>query len=113
MLRRAAMNKVLLRLLPGAAFLLAVTIALHSPSLRAGLSPLVPAYPLVVLGGGILLGWRLEPSRLGLALAVLLLAERALRAWAPVGGGGVGGRAVFWELSLLVLLGLAALVWLT
>jgi len=112
MLRPAAMNKVLLRLLPGAALLLAVTIALRSPSLRAGLSPLVPAYPLVVLGGGILLGWRFDRSRLVLVLAVLLLAERALQVWAPIEGGGEVGRAVFGALSLLVPLDLAALAWL-
>ena len=112
MLRPAAMNKVLLRLLPGAAFLLAVTIALHSPSLRAGLSPLVPAYPLVVLGGGILLGWRFDRSRLVLVLAVLLLADRALDVWAPIGGGGEVGRAVFGALAILVPLDLAALAWL-
>jgi len=112
MLRPAAMNKVLLRLLPGAALLLAVTIALRSPSLRAGLSPLVPAYPLVVLGGGILLGWRFDRSRLVLVLAVLLLAERALQVWAPIEGGGEVSRAVFGALSLLVPLDLAALAWL-
>src|SRR5438093_5508358 len=113
MLRPAAMNKVLLRLLPGAAFLLAVTIALHSPSLRAGLSPLVPAYPLVVLGGGILLGWRFDRSRLVLVLAVLLLTDRALLLWAPVGGsGGDVGRVIFGALSILVPLNAAALAWL-
>jgi diguanylate cyclase (GGDEF)-like protein len=112
MLRPAAMNKVLLRLLPGAVFLLAVTVALRSPFLRAGLSPLVPAYPLVVLGGGILLGWRFGRSRLVLVLAVLLLADRALHLWAPIGGGDEVGRAVFGALAILVPLDLAALAWL-
>jgi diguanylate cyclase (GGDEF)-like protein len=77
------------------------------------LAPLVPAYPLVVLGGGILLGWRFDRSRLVLALLVLLVADRALAFWAPVGGpGGEVGRAIFSALAVLVPLDLAALTWL-
>jgi len=71
-------SRVLLRLLPGAVLLAAAIIALRSPGLRAIVSPLVPAYPLGVLGGGILLGWRFDRSRLVLSLLVLLLAERAV-----------------------------------
>ncbi len=102
------------RLLPGALLLVATTIALQSPVSRTAAAPIVSAFPITVLAGGILLGWRFDRSRLVLALAVLLLAERALLGWAPAGGGGGGevGRVIFGALSLLVPLDLAALAWL-
>ena len=105
--------KVALRLVPGAVLLLATAVALSSSALRPALWPLVPAYPLVVLGGGLLLAWRFDRSRLVLTLAVLLLTERALAAWAPAAGpGGEVGRAIFGALAVLVPLDLAALTWL-
>ena len=101
------------RLLPGALLLVATTIALQSPVSRTAAAPIVSAFPITVLAGGILLGWRFDRSRLVLALAVLLLAERALLGWAPAGGGGGEvGRVIFGALSLLVPLDLAALAWL-
>jgi len=101
------------RLLPGALLLVATTIALQSPVSRSAAAPIVSAFPITVLAGGILLGWRFDRSRLVLALAVLLLAERALLGWAPAGGGGGEvGRVIFGALSLLVPLDLAALAWL-
>jgi diguanylate cyclase (GGDEF)-like protein len=109
----SAVNKVLLRLLPGALLLLAVTIVLHTAGLRVVAAPLVPSFPLTILAGGILLAWRFDRSRLVLALAVLLLSDRALLAWTPVSGaGGEVGRAIFGTLSVLVPLNLAALAWL-
>ncbi|HTO12914.1 MAG TPA: GGDEF domain-containing protein [Candidatus Binatia bacterium] len=109
------MNTVLLRLLPGAVLLVTLTVALHSVRLRAAAGPLLPAYPLVVLGGGILLAWRFGRSRLVFTLATLLLADRALLLWAPAAGGAGGGdvsRVVFGALAILVPLDLAALAWL-
>jgi diguanylate cyclase (GGDEF)-like protein len=106
----SSVMKIVLRLVPGAAFLLATAVALHSAPLRSAAWALVPAYPLVVLVGGILLGWRFDRSRLVLTLAVLLLTERALAAWGPA--GGELGRAVFGALAILVPLDLAALTWL-
>ena len=101
------------RLLPGALLLVATTIALQSPASRSAAAPIVSAFPITVLAGGILLGWRFDRSRLVLALAVLLLAERALLGWAPAGGaGGEVGRVIFGALTLLVPLDLAALAWL-
>ena len=109
----SAVSKVFLRLLPGALLVLGVTIALHPAGLRDAAAPLVPAFPLTVLGGGILLAWRFDRSRLVLALAVLLLSERALLAWTPVSGaGGEVGRAIIGALTVLVPLNLAALAWL-
>jgi len=106
-------NKVFLRLLPGALLVLGVTIALQPAGLRDAAAPLVPTFPLTVLGGGILLAWRFDRSRLVLALAVLLLSDRALLAWTPVSGaGGEVGRAIIGTLTVLVPLNLAALAWL-
>jgi diguanylate cyclase (GGDEF)-like protein len=106
-------NKVFSRLLPGALLLVATTVALHPAGLRNAAAPIVPAFPITVLAGGILLGWRFDRSRLVLVLAVLLLTERSLLAWAPVSGtGGEVGRAIFGALTLLVPLDLAALAWL-
>ncbi len=109
----SAVNKVFLRLLPGAILLLTATIALHPAGLRNAVAPLLPSFPLTVLGGGILLAWRFNRSRLVLSLAVLLLTDRALLAWAPASGaGGEVGRAIFGVLTVLVPLDLAALAWL-
>jgi diguanylate cyclase (GGDEF)-like protein len=106
----SGVNKVFLRLFPGAVLLLAVTIALHPAGLRDAATALIPAFPLTVLGGGILLAWRFDRSRLVLALAVLALTDRALQAWAPTsGGGGEVGQAMFGALTVLVPLNLAAL----
>src|SRR6185503_11494615 len=75
--------------------------------------PLLPAYPLVVLGAGILMAWRFDRSRLVFTLAALFFADRALLLWAPVdGGGGDVGRVVFGALALLLPVDLAALAWL-
>jgi diguanylate cyclase (GGDEF)-like protein len=106
-------NKLLARLLPGALLLVATTVALQAAGLRAAAAPIVPAFPITVLAGGILLAWRFDRSRLVLALAMLLLTERSLLAWAPLGGaGGEVGRVIFGALTLLVPLNLAALGWL-
>jgi diguanylate cyclase (GGDEF)-like protein len=106
-------NKIVLRLLPGALLLMALTVALYPSAVRDAAAPLVPAFPLTVLVGGILLAWRFDRSRLVLALAVLLLADRALLSWAPASGtGGDVGRVVFGALTLLVPLDLAILAWL-
>jgi diguanylate cyclase (GGDEF)-like protein len=105
-------NTVLLRLLPGALLLVALTVALNSVRLRPVVSPLLPAYPLVVLGGGILLGWRFDRIRLVFTLATLLFADRALLWWAPLGDTSELARVVFGTLAILVPLSLAALAWL-
>ena len=109
----SAVKTVVLRLLPGALLLTTATLGLYPAGLRDATAVLVPAFPLTVLGGGILLGWRFDRSRLVFALAVLLIADRALLLWAPVSGaGGEVGRAVFGALTILVPADLAALAWL-
>jgi diguanylate cyclase (GGDEF)-like protein len=109
----SAVKKVFYRLLPGALLLTAVSLALHPAGLRDAAAPIVPAFPLTLLGGGILLAWRFDRSRLVLTLVVLLLTERTLSVWAPAtGAAGEVGRAVFGILAVLVPLDLAALAWL-
>jgi diguanylate cyclase (GGDEF)-like protein len=108
-----AVKKILPRLLPGALLLMTSTVALQPPALRHAVEILVPALPLTVLGGGLLLAWRFDRSRIVFALAVLLLTDRALLTWAPAtGAGSEVGRAVFSALAVLVPLDLAALSWL-
>jgi diguanylate cyclase (GGDEF)-like protein len=66
-----------------------------------------------VLGGGILLGWRFDRSRLVLSLLILLLAERALLIPPPAGdAAGEVPRVVAALIALLLPLDLAALSWL-
>ena len=83
----SAVNKVILRLLPGALLLLAATIVLHPSGLRGVVAPLLPSFPLTVLGGGMLLAWRFGRSRLVLALAVLLLAAAGYAEYCQRGPG--------------------------
>ena len=87
---------------------------LGSASLRATLSPLVPVYPWVVFGAGVLLAWRFHRSALVLALLVLFAADRALAVFGGGEGGAEGaGRVVATAAALLVPLDLAALAWVT
>ena len=85
---------------------------LQSASLREAVTALVPVYPWVVFGAGVLLGWRFNRSALVLALLVLFAAERALAVFGD--GAATGpGRVVFTAAALLVPLDLAALAWVT
>lgn len=104
------MKKVGTRLLPGGVLLLATTVLLHSAALRHFLPTLLPIYFFVVFGGGTLLAWRFDRSRLVLALLVLVLADQALHLAGPLPTGP--GRTVFNAVALLVPLNLTALSWL-
>lgn len=98
------MTKAGARLLPGGLVLLAAALLLDTGAFQASLQAFLPFYFAVVFGGGILLAWRFDRSRVALALLILALADRAL--------SHVGGRAVFGAVALLVPLDLAALAWL-
>lgn len=108
------MKKALARLVPGGVLLLAAAGLLHLPALQESLSALLPVYPYALFGGGILLAWRFDRSRLVLALLVLGLADRALLHFA-VGEARTAGtdRIVFNTVALLLPLDLAALSWLS
>jgi len=96
-------KRALRHLLPGGVLLLAATIVPSLAAFRDSLPALLPVYFYVVFGGGILLAWRFDRSRLVLALLVLALADRAL-----LHGGPNISRAV----AVLLPLDLAALSWL-
>ncbi|MBI2155119.1 MAG: GGDEF domain-containing protein [Candidatus Rokubacteria bacterium] len=98
------MKRALARLLPGGVLLLAATLLPSLGALRESLPALLPVYFYVVFGGGILLAWRFDRSRLVLALLVLALADRALLHLGPSAAAAV---------ALLLPLDLAALCWLS
>ncbi len=97
---------------PGAVLLLGATVILQSASLRETVTALPPAYPWVVFGVGLLLGWRFKRSQLVVALVVLFAAERAL-VFFPDAGPSSTGRIVSAAIALALPLDLAALAWLT
>lgn len=104
------MKRALARLLPGGVLLLAATIVPSLAAFRDSLPALLPVYFYVVFGGGILLAWRFDRSRLVLALLVLALADGALLRVAGSRAAGTG-RVVFDAVALLLPLNLAALSW--
>lgn len=106
-------KNALARLLPGGVVLLAATFLPQVAALRESLPALLPIYFSVVFGGGILLAWRFDRSRLVLALLVLALADRALLHFAAGDARTTDiGRIVFNAVSLLLPVNLAALSWL-
>lgn len=108
------MKKAITRLLPGGILLLAAAMLAHSAPLRDSLPPLLPVYFYVVFGGGLLLAWRFDRSRLVLALLVLALADRALLHFAAGAARTTEvGRTVFNATALLLPLNLAAFSWLS
>ena len=106
------MKKAVTRLLPGGVVLLAATALLQVAALRGSLLALLPAYFYVVFGGGILLAWRFDRSRLVLSLLVLMIADRALLHFAAGDARTMGmGQTVFNAVALLLPVDLAALSW--
>jgi len=92
--------------------LLGATVILQSASLRETVTALPPAYPWVVFGVGLLLGWRFKRNQLVVALVVLFVAERAL-GFFPDAGPSSPGRIVPAAIALALPLDLAVLAWLT
>ncbi|MFQ5896888.1 MAG: diguanylate cyclase [Candidatus Methylomirabilia bacterium] len=108
------MTKAVIRLVPGGVLLLGATVLVHVAGLRESASMLLPVYPYVVFGGGILLAWRFGRSRLVLALLVLALADGALFHFAAGDARTTGiGRALFNTVALLLPIDLAALSWMS
>ena len=67
---------------PGSLFLLAAVILAHTGAAEQSLSAIMPVYPWAVFGGGMLLAWRFNKSRLFFALFVLVLADQSLQFFA-------------------------------
>ncbi len=67
---------------PGSLFLLAAAILAHTGTAEQSLSAIIPVYPWAVFGGGMLLAWRFNKSRLFFALLVLVIADQSLQFFA-------------------------------
>ncbi len=67
---------------PGSLLLLAAAILAHTGAAEQLLSAIIPVYPWAVFGGGMLLAWRFNKSRLFFALLVLALADQSLQFFA-------------------------------
>ncbi|OGK98811.1 MAG: hypothetical protein A3E31_16625 [Candidatus Rokubacteria bacterium RIFCSPHIGHO2_12_FULL_73_22] len=85
-------------------------MSLQVDALRGALEPLVPVYPWIVFGAGVLLGWRFHRLQPILALVLLLAAERTLATFADA-GAAPADRAVTAAVALLLPLDLAVLAW--
>jgi len=85
-------------------------VSLQVDALRGALEPLVPVYPWIVFGAGVLLGWRFHRLQPILALVLLLAAERTLATFADA-GAAPADRAVTAAVALLLPLDLAVLAW--
>jgi len=96
-------------ILPGGLFLLAALVLLRPGSLPDSMGPYVRAYPYVVAGAGVFLGWLFNRSRVVFAIVVLALADRALLQFATGDAMAAGvGRTVFDAVSILLPLNLVA-----
>ena len=85
-------------------------MSLQVDAFRGALEPFTPAYPWIVFGAGVLLGWRFHRLQPVLALLVLFAAERTLVAFGDA-GASLADRAVTASVALLLPLDLAALAW--
>lgn len=65
-------------ILPGGLVLLATFLAIHYSTLTPWLDRIEEIVPYIILGIGILLGWRFHRSRLALVILILFLSERSL-----------------------------------
>lgn len=96
-------------ILPGGLLLLAALVFLRPGSLPDSMHPYVRAYPYVVAGAGVFLGWLFNRSRVVFAILVLALADRAVLHFAPGDASGAGaGHIVFDAVALLLPVNLVA-----
>ena len=97
------MKRVLSKLIPEAAILLAAWMLLSTPSLAGAASTLATVFPFTVVAAALLLGWRFNRSRLVFAIALLGLAEYVLLR----GTGAVQDRLFFHAMAFLLPINLA------
>jgi GGDEF domain-containing protein len=106
-------NKGTLRslLIPGGLLLLAAAVVLQGGFLSAS-APALDFYYYSVFAAAVLLGWRFHSSRVVFALAVLLLAHRAVEFFAAGHGISAGpGRVAFEAVAFLLPLNFVVLSW--
>jgi diguanylate cyclase (GGDEF)-like protein len=96
-------------MLPGGLLLLGALVFLRPGALSDSMHPYVRAYPYVVAGAGVFLGWLFNRSRVVFAIVVLALADRALLQFSAGDGMVAGaGRIAFDAVAILLPLNLAA-----
>ena len=69
---------VIVFFLPGGLLVLATFLAIHYSTLAPWIDVIEEIIPYVILGIGIILGWRFHRSRLALVILILFLSERSL-----------------------------------
>jgi diguanylate cyclase (GGDEF)-like protein len=95
---------------PEGLLLLAAVALVHWSASTPAAAPILRLYPLVVLSAGALLSWRFQRGRLLLALAGLVLADRAMLWLAPLESGAThAGPVVVRTVAILLPASLAVL----
>ena len=103
-------QRLIALLFPEGMLLLAAAALVHWGAAAPAAAPVVRAYPAVVLAAATLLVWRFRRGRLALALAGLVLADRAMVWLVPIDSDApYAGPVVVRTVAMLVLAGLAAL----
>lgn len=98
---------------PEGILLAAVVALVHWGAADPAAAPVVRAYPLVVLVAGTLLAWRFRRGRLVVALAALVLADRAMLGLTPFAPDAVhAGPAVVRAVAILLPVTFAVLAFL-
>jgi diguanylate cyclase (GGDEF)-like protein len=103
------MKRACTAILPGGLLLLAALVFLRPGALPVSMQPYLHAFPSVVAGTGVLLGWLFNRSRIVFAIVVLAFADRTLLQLTSgdVMAPGVG-HVVFESVAILLPLNLAA-----
>ena len=106
-------QRLIALLFPEGMLLLAAAALVHWGAAAPSAAPFVRVYPIVVLAAGTLLVWRFRRGRLALALAGLVLADRAMAWLAPIDSDAAyAGPVVVRTVAILVPGALAALAFL-
>jgi diguanylate cyclase (GGDEF)-like protein len=104
------MRRVCTAILPGGLLLTAALVLLRPGALPDSILPYVHAYPYVVFGAGVVLGWLFNRSRIVFAVVVLALADGAVLRFAAGDAAAAGsGRVLFNAVALLLPLDLVAI----
>lgn len=102
------MKRVTTAILPGGLLLLAALAFLRPGALPDSMIPYLRAYPYVVAGTGVLLGWLFNRSRIVFAIVVLALADQMLLRYGPGNATATGvDHLVFEAIAVLLPLNLA------
>src|SRR5476651_964928 len=103
-------RKLLALVFPEGLLLLLAVALVHWGAASPSAAPVVRFYPIAVLAAGALLGWRFQRGRLLLALAGLVLADRAML-WLspPESDAAYAGPVIVRTIAILLPASLAVL----